>query len=196
MTHSETVNHLLNNVLPAAEDYLLAERELTAAYKADATPSAWETAARKAKRRAAELAIAIDGLTDRCSTELCMTKTVIRKNVSTMCLLPGSGTLRPDSHERIRAVANAYKHQILSDPSLPIASQDDVLAVGLGYGLDGFGVGKCGGVEVLVREHGGTMYKFLADSPTSIAAWFKFLVAHGVALPAGPYEACGLQVHP
>ncbi len=32
-----------------------------------------------------------------------------------------------------------------NDSRLPITSDDDVLVVGLGYGLDGFGVGKYGG---------------------------------------------------
>jgi hypothetical protein len=54
----------------------------------------------------------------------------------------------------------------------------DVLVVGLGWGLDGWGVGKYGGVEVLVREHDGTKYKMLRDAPVSIAAWFKLLDEH------------------
>lgn len=61
----------------------------------------------------------------------------------------------------MRGVANAYKHQNLSDPTLPITSDADVLVVGLGYGLDG--VGKFGGVEVIVRESAGPSLKFLGD---------------------------------
>jgi hypothetical protein len=64
------VDHLVHNVLAAAADYYAAEQALTRAYNDDPTPSAWGTAARTAKRRAAEVAIAIDGLTDRASTEL------------------------------------------------------------------------------------------------------------------------------
>ena len=191
---SRTVDHLIHNVLDAAADYAVAEQELTAAYNTDRTPAAWEAAARRAKRRAAELAIAIDGLTDRCSGELGASKTNIRNAVSALCLWPGSGAPRLGSHDRVRGVANAYKHENLSDPNLPIASEADVLVVGLGYGLDGYGVGKFGGVEVLVREHGGTMYKFLGDAPIAIAAWFKFLATQGAGLPPGPYTVCGLQV--
>ena len=71
-----------------------------------------------------------------------------------------------------------------------------MLVVGLGYGLDGWGVGKFGGVEVLVRETSGDTLKFLGDAPVSIAAWFNFLAAHGAVLPAGTFRCCGLQVHP
>lgn len=96
----------------------------------------------------------------------------------------------------MRGVANAYKHQNLSDPTLRIASDADVLVVGLGYGLDGYGVGKFGGAEVIVRETAGTSWKFLGDAPTTIGAWFPFLIVHGAALPSGAYLVCNIQVHP
>lgn len=159
---ASAVDHLIHNVLPAAADYAAAERELTAAFKADQDPSAWAKAARKAKRRAAELAIAVDGLTDRVHSELGVSKTSIRNDVAKLCYWPRSQNLRTGAHDRVRAVAITYKHQNLSDPRLPIASEADVLAVGLGYGLDGFGVGKYGGVEVLVRQRDGDIRKFLA----------------------------------
>ena len=93
-------------------------------------------------------------------------------------------------------VANAYKHQDLSNPALPITSNDDVLVTGFGYGLEGFGVGKYGGVEVLVRETGGTTYKFLGDAPVAIAAWFRFLEQNGATLPAGPYQLFNITLYP
>ena len=63
--------------------------------------------------------------------------------------------------------------------------------------MDGWGVGKYGGVpEVLVHETGGDQFKFLGDVLIAICAWFKFLAANGAALPAGPIQVCGLQVHP
>jgi hypothetical protein len=193
---AQTLDHLINNVLPAAADYHDAERELSVAYNADNTAAAWEQAARRAKRRAAELAIAIDGLTDRLFVETPLSKTSIRGSISALCLWPGSGAQRLGAHDRVRGVANAYKHQNLTDLTLPIASQNDVLAVGLGYGLDGYGVGKYGGVEVIVQERDGTRFKFLGDAPVSIAAWFKFLAAQGAVIPPGPFSVCGLQVHP
>jgi hypothetical protein len=192
----QTLDHLIHNVLPAAADYDDAERELTAAYNADNTQSAWETAARKAKRRAAEVAIAIDGLTDRLHLEVGLSKVSIRNSISALCLWPGTNERRLGAHDRVRGVSNAYKHQDLTDPTLPIASQNDVLAVGLGYGLDGFGVGKYGGVEVLVQERSGSRFKFLGDMPVSIAAWFKFLGSQGATIPSGVHNVCGLQVHP
>lgn len=64
-----TLDHLLHNVLAAAADYEAAERDLTIAFEADNAVAAWEASARTAKRRAAEVAIAIDGLADRCKNE-------------------------------------------------------------------------------------------------------------------------------
>ncbi|MGB8899956.1 MAG: hypothetical protein WCC90_12325 [Methylocella sp.] len=193
MPHS-TVNHLINNVLPSANDYELAEAALTAAYAADSTPAMWETAANLAKRRAAELAIAVDGLTDRCCNELGSSKAYIRKSVTALCVWPGTSQPRPDCIERVRGVANAYKHENLTDKTLPITSASDVLVVALGYGLDAFGVGKYSGVEVIVRDKAGQSWKFLGDAPTAVVGWFRFLAAQGAVVPCGPYYVCGLRV--
>jgi hypothetical protein len=38
---TDALNHLLNNVLPAACDYERAEEELTAAFARDADPGSW-----------------------------------------------------------------------------------------------------------------------------------------------------------
>jgi len=195
---ARTLDRLLSDVLPAAADYDEAERELTEAYSADNAAAAWEAAARKAKRRAAELAIAIDGLTDRLAEEAGLSKTAIRTGVTAHCVWPGTAVARAGAHDRVRGVANAYKHRTLTDRTLPIASEDDILVVGLGFGLDGWGVGKFSGVEVLVQERDPmqTRYKFLGDAPTAIAAWFKFLAAQGATIPAGTFNVFGLQVHP
>jgi hypothetical protein len=193
---ADTVDHLLHNVLPAAADYAAAEDELSMAYRADPTPAAWEAPARTAKRRAAELAVAIDGLTDRCAAELGISKTAVRKSMAALCFWPSGTSLRAGAHDRVRGVAGVYKHQSLSDPTLPIASDTDVLVVGLGYGLDGFGVGKPRGVGVLAQERSGAKWKFLGDAPVAISAWFKYLAAYGAPLPAQPQTVCGLQVHP
>ena len=191
-----TLHHLLHNVLPAAADYLVAEEALSQAYNRDATPTAWEDAARTAKRRAAEVAIAIDGLTDRCATELARSKSSIRADITALSLWPNSGVPRLGAHHRVRGVANAYKHHDLHDPSLPIASDNEVLVFGLSYGRDGWNVGKFSGVEVFVHETGGDEFKFLGDVPVALAAWFKFLAANGASLPTGTYTFCGQQLHP
>ena len=197
MALEATLDHHLHYDLAAAADYPAAEQALTQAYNSDPTPAAWELAARTAKRRAAEVAVAIDGLTDRCATELARSKSNIRTDISALCLWPSSSAARLGAHDRVRGVANAYKHQDLNDPTLPIASNNDVLTVGSGWGMDGWGVGKDGGVpEVLVHETGGDQFKFLGDVPIAICAWFKLLAANGAALPAGPIQVCGLQVHP
>jgi hypothetical protein len=192
-----TVDHLVKNVLPAAGDYGIAENALTQAFCKDTTPATWEAAARTAKRRAAEVAIAIDGLTDRCFVEVNRTKSAVRNDISALCVLPGTSVSRVGAHDRVRGVSNAYKHQTLHDSTLPIASDNDVLVVGSGWGVDGYGVGKFGGPpEVLVVETSGQKWKFLGDVPTAIAAWFRFLAANGAILPPGPFVSCGLQVHP
>jgi hypothetical protein len=188
------VDHLLHNVLPSAVDYIAAEDMLSLAYKPCLPSARWEAEARLAKRRAAELAIAIDGLPDRCKKDLGLTVVQIRAAVAALCIFPGATSLRQGSLERVRGVANAYKHENLSDPTLPITSDADILVVGLGYGLDGFSVGKFSGVEVLVREKSGLSWKFLGDAPTAIAAWFCFLGAQGAVLPAGPYHFGALIV--
>ena len=190
------VKHLLQYVLPAATDYDEAERGLTRAHQRDDAISSWEEEAEKAKRCAANLAIAIDGLTDRSTDDLGFLKTRIRKEVSNLCCWPATGAPRSGAINRVRAVADAYRHGNLNNLTLPISSDEDVLVVGLGWGLDSWGVGKYSGVEVLICEKCGDRYKFLADAPVAVAAWFRYVGAHGAALPKGPYHCCGLQVHP
>jgi hypothetical protein len=194
MMLESAVDHLLDNILPAAVDYLSAENALSVAYDASSASADWQTDARLANRRAAELAVAIDGLPDRCKKELGLSLTKIRSAVAALCVYPGTVSFRPGCLERVRGVANAYKHENLTDPTLPITSVADILVVGLGFGLDGYGVGKPGGVEVLVRDKSGTSWKFLGDAPTAIAAWFRFLGVQGAVVPAGPYHFGGLVV--
>ena len=91
-------------------------------------------------------------------------------------------------------MANAYKHAGPLRGKHPIASELDVLATGAGYGIDGYGVGKYGGVEVLVTERDGTVRKFLGDVPWAIAGWFQFLESKGAALPPDEYCICGICV--
>ena len=190
------VRHLTGNVLPAAADYEAAEDDLSHDFAKDKSPSNWEGGARHAKRRAAELAIAIDGLTDRAHLATQLTKSEIRRRVTSLCLWPGNGKPRLGSLERIRGVACAYRHSDLSDPTLPVSSEADVLVVGLGYGLDGYGVGKFSGAEVLIRDKQGVSWKFLGDTPVALSAWFRFLQNEGAVLPAGPYRMSNLQIHP
>jgi hypothetical protein len=189
---ADTLNHLTSNVLAAAAEYQAAEDALSRAHGA----GTWAEEATTAKRKAAELAVAIDGLSDRACLEGISAIDKIRTDVSALCFWPGSSSLRQGAFERMHGVANAYKHSKLSKPTHVINSFEDVLAVGLGYGLDGYGVGKHGGVEVLVRDKSGVMWKFLGDAPVVVSAWFRFLGNSGAAMPSGPYYVCGLQVHP
>lgn len=189
----ETVDHLLNNVVPAAKDYESAEDELTRAFEKDADPNRWAEEGRRAKRRAAEVAIAIDGLADRAGLALKLAPDDVRNLVSNQCIIDGA--LRSGSIERVCAVANAYKHAGPLRAKHPINSDGDILAAGAGYGIDGYGVGKFGGVEVLVNQRDGYVKKFMGDVPWSIAGWFRFLATGGALLPAHDYVVCGLRVH-
>jgi hypothetical protein len=191
-----TIDHLLQNVLPAAKDYEVSEEELSLAYNVNQSPDTWAVAAADAKRKAAQLAIAIDGLSDRARHDLSLDLGQVRKAVSALSYWPGSAMLRAGAFERVRGVANAYKHRFLSDTSLPLSSDNDILVIELGYGLDGWGVGKFGGVEVLVRDESGAAWKFLGDAPAVVSAWFQYLTANGGIVHGGPYQVCGFQVYP
>jgi len=170
----------MTNVLPAARDYEQAEDELSHAFARDADPKTWQQEGQQAKRRAAEVAIAIDGLADRAAAALGLTPEDVRKQVARRSVIAGAA--RPGSIERVCAVANAYKHSGPLHTRHPITSESDVLATGAGYGIDAFGVGKFSGVEVLVNQKDGTVRKFLADVPSAIAGWFQFLTEHGAVL--------------
>lgn len=187
--------YFAEHVLPAAMDYDRAEQELSAAFDAN-DPSRYAREASEARRRAAQLAVALDGLPDRCADELGLRKPAIRQAVQQLCQWPGSTYERSGVIERVRGLAVACRHHRCDDPSLPIWSNDDVLTVALGYGLDAYGVGKPGGVEVLLRERDGTLFKFLADAPAAISAWSKYLSANGAALSTGPIMCGGVQAHP
>jgi hypothetical protein len=191
-TLKRTLDHLVNDVIAAAKDYEAAERALTDAWNRTEDLAKCDAEAREAKRRAAQVAIAIDGLADRAKGELGIGIDQVRNQVAALCEI--NGIERDGCLDRVRGVANAYKHQDLSDTRLPILSNDDVLAAGLGYGLEGYSIGKLSGVEIIVNEKDGERRKFLGDVPWAIAGWFRFLRNHGVTTPGIRYDACGLRV--
>jgi hypothetical protein len=191
-TLAKTVDHMLNHVLPAVAEYEAAEANLSAAHAS----GNWEKEANNARRKASELAVAVDGLTDRANRELGIQLESIRAEVSALCTWPGSTALRNEAFERVYGVANAYKHSTLTKKSHVLNSFEDVLAVGRGFGTDAFGIGKYSGVEVLVRDKSGQMRVFSADAATVVSAWFRFLSAKGATLPAQSFTVCGVVVHP
>lgn len=187
--------HLFDNVLPAAADYFGAERELSAAYAASGQKlAACERETKKAKRLAANAAIALDGLVDRTANELGLSTNTVRAQVGPLCILGSSP--RVGCIERVRAVADAYKHDELANPQHPIRSNDDVLVVAPGYGIDGFGVGKMGGVEVTAHQANGDLRKFLGDVPAAVRGWLQFLSNSGAVLPPGDVSVCNVKVWP
>lgn len=91
---ADTFNHLIHNILPAAADYEAAEELLTRSYDSNPLAQGWNVEARAAKRQAAEMAIGIDGLTDRAAHGLSIEKKRIRIEVAALCFWPGSTNLR------------------------------------------------------------------------------------------------------
>jgi len=102
------VDHLIYNTLPSATDYSAAEEALTSAYERCPQSGRWEAEARLAKRRAAKLAIAIDGLADRCKTDLALSLTQIRGDVAALCAWP-------ERAQFARAVLNVF--EVLRTPT-------------------------------------------------------------------------------
>jgi hypothetical protein len=189
-----TVDHLIANVIPAARDYNDAEVALTAALSAaNGDQSKCQAECETAKRRAAEAAVALDGLADRAARALGTTPNAVRAQVAPLSAI--SGAVRQGCVDRVCAVANVYKHDVLTDPKHPIRSDADVLVVGAGYGIDAWGMGKYGGIEVMVHQTDGQQRKFLADVPYTVAGWFVFLKQHGAPLPPDTFTVCGLPVN-
>jgi hypothetical protein len=186
-------NHLIVNVIPAARDYGDAEAMLSAAFAAvNEDQSKCHGECETAKRRAAEVAVALDGLADRAALDLGGTPNSVRAQVAPLCAI--GGTVRDGCVDRVCAVANAYKHYTLNDPKHLIRSDADVLVVGAGFGIDGYGLGKWGGIEVMVHQTDGQKRKFSADVPYTIAGWFEFLKRQGALLPHEVITVCGLTV--
>lgn len=189
---TRTRDHFLTNVLSAVDEYASAEATLSAALQeAGGDKSKCPADAERAKRRAADAAVAIDGLADRAAKATGRNPNDIRAAVSKLCEIDGKR--REGTVERVCAVANAYKHDQLDNKRHPITSNDDVLVVGAGYGIDSFSAGKFDGIEVMVHQTDGKKRKFLADVPFAVAGWVNFLEGHGVALPSN-IVVCGKRI--
>ena len=75
----KTRDHLLNSGIPAAYDYDEAERALSEAVDVTKNIDQCSKQVQLVKRRAAEVAIAIDGLADRAAIELGCSKDDVRQ---------------------------------------------------------------------------------------------------------------------
>lgn len=175
-------DHFTKRVLPSGLEYRTAEVALSAAFikRAEAPPE-FEEAQSEAVRKASELAVAFDGLVDRAARASGNSKSEVMRQVSDLCRI--NGHLREGALSRMSAVANAHKHDSLDDKRHPIQSSDDILAVGSGYGMDAFGVGKMGEPEVMVHQNDGTVRKFLGDGWACTNGWHAYLLTKGVDLP-------------
>jgi hypothetical protein len=69
-----------------------------------------------------------------------------------------------------------------------------VFFFGAGYGVDGFGVGNFGGMETLMRDKSGHVWKFFGDVPCAIYGWVAFLREQGVSLPGLKHMVCNLEI--
>lgn len=176
------LEQLIEVVLPAADEYFSAEEAAS-----DAAGGA------VALRKAIALCVPMTKLIEIASSEFHLEPAKVRSLVQAECHFPG-GADRPGCIERIRAVAAAARHPELSDQSLPITSEDDVIFHGAGWGIDGFGVGKYGGLETLIREKGGQVFKFLGDVPCAVQGWSSFLSKQAVAMPGVVHKVCNLPI--
>ena len=191
---TQTTAFLFDYVLPAAADYFAAEQALSQAYNATKNLANCQLAANLAIRRACEACVAMDGLTDRAHIETGQSLTAIRAAIDPLCTI--NGYHRADAFVRVSAAANAYKHSDLSNPRHPISSFGNILAVGLGFGLDGFGIGKYSGVEVILTLSNGQQRKMLGDIPYAARGWLSYLQANGAALPPAPITVCNVAIWP
>lgn len=135
-----------------------------------------------------DFAVALDGLADRLAHERSLpSRAAALAEVRPLCRFVT--TPRPEALDRNTGIAVAYKHYRVSDPKLPVSGLADILCVALGYGLDGFGVGKVSGPEVIVWDRSGTGWKYLGDAVAVLAGWSARLTAHdsGYRPPHDPY---------
>lgn len=191
---TQTTDFLFDYVLPAADDYLLAENQLSQAFVATGTLTSCQLQVNHAVRRACEVAVAIDSLVDRAHIETGQPMATIRSSVDKLCVI--GSYHRQDALARVSAAANTYKHLHLTNPRHPISSFGNVLAVGAGFGVDGYGIGKFSGVEVILTQNNGLQRKFLGDVPYSIRGWLSYLNANGANLPNASITVCQVQVWP
>lgn len=176
-------DHFAKRVLPSGLEYRKAEVALSATFqKRTEAPAEFEAAQSEAVRKASELAVAFDGLVDRAAKASGQSKAEVMREVRDLCRI--NGHLREGAMARMSAVANAHKHDTLDDKRHPIRSSDDILAVGSGYGMDAYGVGKMGEPEVMVHQQDGSVWKFLGDGRACTEGWHAYLIAKGVDLPS------------
>ena len=190
----QTTAFLFDFVLLATDDYLAAEGLLSQAYAATQNMANCQREANLAIRRACEASIALDGLTDRAHIETKQQMNAIRATVDSLCVV--NGYHRQGAYVRVGATANAYKHSSLSNPRHPITSFGNIVAVGPGYGIDGYGIGKFSGVEGILTQTNGPQRKLLGDIPYSVRGWLLYLQANGAVLPTTPIAVCNLRVWP
>ena len=50
-----------------------------------------------------------------------------------------------------------------------------MLCAALGYGLDGYGVGKMGGPEIILWDRNETGWKFMGDAAAALIGWSAVL---------------------
>jgi hypothetical protein len=183
-------SHFLNFCLPACHDYEKAEADLSKASANAKTESDWSEAGLNAVRQAFIASVAIEGLYERAMEDYQIkSKLKLMNVIGAYAKFPG-GANRPDSVQRVSSVANAYKHAKLNAPHHVIERSNQVLSAGSGYGIDGFGVGKFSGIEVLINTNDGKVRKFMGDLPCVMRGWARFFFDKGLVPSDNSVSVC------
>jgi len=186
-----TVHYLEREVLSAAADYAAVEGDLDFAF----TPADQIDLRRLVKRRAYELAVAINGLTKCAADELGIPVAAVRQQVADFCAWP-DGTLRDGCFGRVQKAADVFESFNLTDPSLLIDSDSDILVVTCGHDVDRRVVWRDNKEKVLFRNGGSAIWKFAGDAVITLRGWYRYLHIQGAALPPLPAEICNIRLYP
>ena len=189
------VKHLVEDVLPRVREYVEAENRLTEAFIRHRSEEHCAAEIADARRKASDLAVAIDGLADRCERDHMMSRPEALVAVRPLCSYWDGGGTCP-ALDVIRAVAVGYKHFSIRDQSLGISTYEQVQARSTGFGQGGFGLGKFGGVPetTVTYNEGDRLEKFLSVVPAALRGWTRFLHSQGVEIPFESMEVFGIEI--
>lgn len=180
------VDRFESRVLPTAIDYEIAEIALSEAIE-EGSEAVVHNARREVLRRGMQLASAIQNFVDyTLDAAGFSSKSVLIERLDQLTWFEPGGDLRA-CFWRLNAAANVEKHSGRKSDRI-IRDENDVLVVGAGFGVDGFGVGKFGGEELLLNSSDGKTYKFIGDAAAALLAGARYLTEAGYPpeLPSHP----------
>lgn len=166
------MDHFVRVVLPALQEYLAAEAELSASIESGAAPRI--TAARDdLMRRARTASIELHQLADYAAnlSNPRVTVEALRASVQSHCTFLRGGMAVADI-DLLRDVADAFKHHTLDRKSSTVTGKEAVVASAKGYSVLYFGEGKYGGAEqVVVTRKDGAQRALLSILQNATDAW-------------------------